>query len=61
MASYIQHAEWEKYAAKNILSSKAVIQNRRIDEEFPRQTKMKGLGDQKHQRIERNRENLQKQ
>ena len=33
---YIQCAESEKYAAKNSLSSKAVIQNRR-DKKFPRQ------------------------
>ena len=38
MVGCIQGAEREKYAAKNTLSSKAVIQNRR-DKEFPRQTK----------------------
>ena len=27
VVGYIQHAEWEKYAAKNTVSSKAVIQN----------------------------------
>jgi len=41
LSGYKQHAEWEKYAAKNTLSSKAVIQNRRRDKEFPRQTKAK--------------------
>ena len=35
-AGYIQSAESEKYAAKNSLSSKAVIQNRR-DKNFPKQ------------------------
>ena len=34
---YIQCAESEKYAAKNSLSSKAIIQNRRRDKKFPRQ------------------------
>jgi len=29
--------EWEKSAAKKTLSSKAIIQNRRKDKEFPRQ------------------------
>ena len=33
----------EKYATKNSLSSKAVIQNRRRNQEFPRQTKTKGI------------------
>ena len=37
MAGYIQCAESEKYVAKNSLSSKAVIQNRRRDKKFPRQ------------------------
>ena len=37
VAGYIQCAESEKYAAKNSLSSKAVIQNRRRDKEFPKQ------------------------
>ena len=46
MAWYIQSAEWEKSAAKNTLSSKAVIQNRR-SKEFPRQTKTKGVHDHK--------------
>ena len=41
MAVFIQHAESEKYAAKNSLSREAVIQNRRIDKEFPRQVKLK--------------------
>ena len=36
--------EWGKYAAKNTLSNKSVIQNRR-DEEFPRQTETKGVCD----------------
>ena len=35
-----QHAEWEQYAAKNTLSSKALIQYRR-DKEFLKQ-KLKG-------------------
>ena len=38
VAGYFQRAESEKYAARNSLSSKAVIQNRRRDKEFPRQT-----------------------
>ena len=42
VAWYIQCAEWEKYAAKNTLSSKAVILNRRRDKEFPRQVTTKG-------------------
>ena len=29
--------EWEKSAAKNTLSSKAIIQNRRKDNNFPKQ------------------------
>jgi len=37
LSGYKQHAEWEKYAAKNTLSSKAVIQNTRRNKEFPRQ------------------------
>ena len=45
VAGYIQCAELEKYAAKNSLSSKAVIQNRRRDSKFPRQTKIKGVCD----------------
>ena len=43
MAGYIQWAEWEKYVVKNILSSKTVIQNKRRDKEFLRQTKTKGV------------------
>ena len=43
MSGYIQHAESEKYAAKNSLPSKIVIQNRRRDKEFPRQAKTKGV------------------
>ena len=35
----------KKYAAKNPLSSKAVIQSRRRDKSFPRQTKTKGVHD----------------
>ena len=35
----------KKYADKNSLSSKAVIQNRRRDKKFPRQTKTKGVCD----------------
>ena len=42
---YIQCAELEKYPAKNSLSSKVVIQNRRRDKKFPRQTKIKGVCD----------------
>ena len=47
VAGYIQRAEWEKYAAKNSLSSKAIIQNRKRDKEFPRQKKYinKGICD----------------
>ena len=45
VAGYIQCAESEKYAAKNSLPSKAVIQNRRRDTKFPRQTKIKGVCD----------------
>ena len=41
MAGYIQCAEWEKYEAKNILSSKPVIQNRRRDKSFPDKQKLK--------------------
>ena len=37
----IQRAEWGKYALKNSLCSEAVIQNRRRNKEFPRQTKSK--------------------
>ena len=37
VAGEIQCGESEKYAAKNILSSKAIIQNRRRDKEFPKQ------------------------
>ena len=33
----------KKYVVNNSLSSKAVIQNRRRDKEFPRQTKSKGV------------------
>ena len=35
----------EKYAAKNTLSRKDIIQNRRRYKEFPRQTKTKGVCD----------------
>ena len=45
VAGYIQCAESEKYATMNSLSSKAVIQNRRRDKKFPRQTKIKGVCD----------------
>ena len=38
-------ADWEKFAAKRILSSKAIIQNRNIDKEFPRQINNKGIDD----------------
>ena len=46
VAGYIQCAESEKYAAKNSLPSKAVIQNRKRDKKFPRQLSSKdgGLG-----------------
>ena len=37
----IQHAEWEKYAAQNSLSSQAVIQNRKTHRKFSRQTETK--------------------
>ena len=37
VAGYFQCAESEKYAAKNSLSSKAVIQKTRIDKKFPKQ------------------------
>ena len=43
MKRYIQSAEWEKSAAKNTLSSKAIIQNKRRDKEFPRKTETKGV------------------
>jgi len=43
VAGYIQHAQWEKHATKNIVFSKAAIQNRRRDKEFPRQAKPKGV------------------
>lgn len=33
----------KKYAAKNTLSSKAIIRNRRTDKGFPRQIKVKGI------------------
>ena len=46
VAGYIQHPELEKYAAEKSLFSKAVIQNRRNDKEFPRHTKTKGVCDQ---------------
>ena len=45
VAGYIQCAESEKYAAKNSLSSKAVIPNRRRDKKFPRETNIKGTHD----------------
>ena len=45
VAGYFQCAESEKYAAKNSLSSKAVIQNIRRDKKVPRQTKIKGVCD----------------
>ena len=35
LAGYILHIKQEKHAAKNALSSKAVIQNRRRDKELP--------------------------
>ena len=41
VARNIQWDEWEKYADKNSLSNKAVIQNRRRDKGFPRETKLK--------------------
>ena len=33
----------KKYAAKNTVYSKTIIQNRRINKEFPRETKTKGI------------------
>lgn len=36
VSCYMQSAEWEKYAAKNTLSSRAIIHNRRRDKEFPK-------------------------
>ena len=45
VAGYTQCAESEKYEAKNSLSSKAVIQNRRRNKKFHRQTKIKGVCD----------------
>ena len=42
---YIQCAESEKYTAKNSLSNKGVIQNRRRNKTFHRQTKTKGVCD----------------
>ena len=45
VAGYIQCAESEKYAVKDSLSSKAVIQNRRREKKFSRQTKIKGVCD----------------
>ena len=36
----------KKYAAKNPLSGKSVIQNRRRDRDFPKQTKTEGIHDQ---------------
>ena len=44
MIGCIQGAEWEKYAAKNTLSSKAVIQNGR-DKKLPEQTETKRICD----------------
>jgi len=35
----------KKYADKNTPSSKAIIQNRRRDIEFPRQAKVEGIHD----------------
>jgi len=37
----------KKPAAKNMLLSKAIIQTRRRDKEFPKQTKVKGIHDHK--------------
>ena len=42
LAGCIESAEREKSEAKNTLSNKVAIQNRR-DKEFPRQTKTKGV------------------
>ena len=36
---------WKNIAAKNSLPSKAVIQNRRRDKKFPRQTNIRGVWD----------------
>lgn len=43
VAQYIQSSELEKSAAKNTLSSKTNIKNKRKDKEFPRQAKVKGI------------------
>ena len=43
MAWYIQSAERRKHATKNTLPGAIIIQNRRIDKELPRQTKVKGI------------------
>lgn len=40
-AGYSQHAELKKYAAKNSLYSKAVIQNRGEIKSFPEEQKLK--------------------
>jgi len=45
VALYIQSTEKEKSAAKNTLFSKAIIQNRKRDKEFPRQMENKGVHD----------------
>jgi len=46
VALYIKSAERKKkYADKNTPSSKAIIQNRRRDIEFPRQAKVEGIHD----------------
>ena len=43
MAGNLQCDEQKKYAAKNPLTRKSVIQKRRRDKGFPKQTKTKGI------------------
>ena len=43
MSGHIQYAEWEKYAAKNTLSIKAVIQNEGEIKSFLNKQKLKEL------------------
>ena len=43
MAGNLQCDEQEKYAAKHPLPNKSVIQNRRRDKDFPKQTKTEGI------------------
>ena len=41
MSRHIHCTEWERFATKNTLSRKVIIQNRRLDKEFPIQKKKK--------------------